>query len=230
MTDTDPPAKRKRGRPRLDKSGAGAAGGSAESSVGKEALIAITRELLQQMAPADISRNGLARHADVDPGLIRYYFKDRESLLRTAAEEMTAELQKQAAASLSENSGPPAERIRTRIRTLLDFKAANPFYHRLMIEEMGKSDSAASRQLFKDVASAAVARYRGYMEAGAEQGVLREVDPVFFYMAVIGMCDFFVIASPLLADMIGEDDAESQRRRYAEFICDLVMKGLQLPQ
>src|SRR5450432_3263821 len=71
---------RKRGRPRADAANTvGRPGQPASSagSVGPEALIQLTCEMLTRIPPGDVTRAAVARHAGVDPALIRYYFKNR---------------------------------------------------------------------------------------------------------------------------------------------------------
>lgn len=205
---------RSRGRPATNK-----------QVVGPDALIAMTLDLLGNQSPHEITRASLARHAGVDPGLIRYYFKNRDSLMQTATQELTRRLQERGAKALEGDDLTPAERICIRAQALLSFKLEYPFYHRLMAEEMAQSEDDASRTLFANIASSAIDRYNGYLEAGVAEGTLRDVDPAFLYMAIVGMCDFFVIASPKLEQFI-QNDGEPIETRYARFICDLLLHGL----
>jgi AcrR family transcriptional regulator len=220
---------RKRGRPRADAANTvGRPGQPASSagSVGPEALIQLTCEMLTRIPPGDVTRAAVARHAGVDPALIRYYFKNRDALMRTATEALTKTLQKRGAAASERTDLAPAERICARLLALLEFKIENPFYHRLMMEEMARSEDAKSRELFQGIATTAVERYRGYIKAGVEDGSLREVDPAFLYMAIIGMCDFFALAAPLLTGVLKEDDPYVLRENYGKFLCDLILNGL----
>jgi hypothetical protein len=121
----------------------------------------------------------------------------------------------------------PGAQICTRARALLEFKLDNPFYHRLMMEEMARSGSSESVELFDQVASSAIARYQSYIEQGVEQGSLKDVNPAFLYMAIIGLCDFFVTASPNILKDLDEGDRSNVNQQYADFICDLLMNGLQ---
>jgi AcrR family transcriptional regulator len=224
--------KRKRGRPPKANAAASAPlrtrgrPGPDQDTVGPESLIEMTLSLLSTHAPSEITRASLARHANVDPGLIRYYFNDRDSLMRTAAEMLTDRLQRRGAAASERPDLTPSERISERMLALLDFKSQNPFYHRLMMEEMAKSDDDASRKLFNQIADGAIKRYGGYVEAGGADGTLRAVDPAFLYMAIIGLCDFFVIASPMLKDHFAYQSPDELREAYGAFICDLLLNGL----
>jgi AcrR family transcriptional regulator len=184
--------------------------------------------MLKRIPPGDITRASVARNAGVDPALIRYYFKNRDALLRTATEALTKTLQKRGAAASERSDLSPADRICSRFLALLEFKIDNPFYHRLMMEEMARSEDPQSRLLFENIATGAVARYRGYLASGVTDGTLRDVNPAFLYIAIIGMCDYFAMAAPLLTSVLGEDDPYVLREDYGKFVCDLILNGIAL--
>ncbi|MDE8344143.1 MAG: TetR/AcrR family transcriptional regulator, partial [Acidocella sp.] len=71
------PVKRGIGRP--------ASGGN---SVGREKLLKTACDLLKVTPPAKLTRFMVAQKAGVDPSLIRYYFRDRISMLAAAAERL----------------------------------------------------------------------------------------------------------------------------------------------
>src|SRR4051812_40195136 len=68
----------RKGRPRLD-----------EMDDKRAAIIRSTRALMKTIKPASITRDAVARHAGVDPALIRYYFGDRAALFREVIWETT---------------------------------------------------------------------------------------------------------------------------------------------
>jgi TetR/AcrR family transcriptional regulator len=224
------PAKRKRGRPRLTTDAVVSSGknGSNEEaqSVGPEALVDMALGLLAEQPPSEITRASLARHAKVDPGLIRYYFKNRDSLMRTVAESLTQSLQRRASANPPKASLSAPEQIGARVKALLAFKLDNPFYHRLMMEDMARSESGESRALFDDVSQSAIMRYGNFLTEGVKDGSLRKVDPSFLYMAIIGLCDFYVTASPVILKGLDKKGRKDTNARYAEFICDILLNGL----
>ena len=47
---------------------------SGENDVGRERLLAATEKLLRMMPPAHVTISRIAREANADPALIRYYF------------------------------------------------------------------------------------------------------------------------------------------------------------
>jgi AcrR family transcriptional regulator len=230
MTASSETAKRKRGRPRAtpdSKASPGPNSTAAEAgSVGPETLVDLALVLLTEQPPSEITRASLARHANVDPGLIRYYFKNRDSLMRTVAESLTKALQRRATSATAKTKLSAPDHISTRVRALLAFKLDNPFYHRLMMEDMAQSESGESRALFDEVSSSAIARYAGYLAEGVDDGTLRDVEPAYLYMAIIGLCDFYVTASPVILRDFDKKSRKDADSKYAEFICDILMNGL----
>jgi TetR/AcrR family transcriptional regulator len=230
LVEATEPTKRKRGRPRLTPettvaSGISGSVGEAQS-VGPEALVEMALGLLAEQPPSEITRASLARHANVDPGLIRYYFKNRDSLMRTVAESLTATLQQRASAQLSQPPQSAADQITARVKALLSFKLDNPFYHRLMMEDIARSDSEESRALFDDVSQAAISRYAGFLSEGIQDGSLRDVNPSSLYMAIIGLCEFYVTASPVILKGLDKKKRQDANAQYAAFISDILLNGL----
>lgn len=194
--------------------------------VGRQALIEKTCELLRTMPPDKVTRAAVARHARVDPSLIRYYFKERSALLVAAAEQITSQFSSAIAKGVSE-SRTPADLLRLRVETMLSTNLANPFFHRLMVDEIVPAKSAAAKQLLHKVNSRGLEGYKSILAAGAKDGSLRQVEPAFLFLAIIGMCEFFLNGIPILKNLIGDDlDEVATTARYREFVVDLLLNGL----
>jgi hypothetical protein len=53
------------------------------------------------------------------------------------------------------------------------------------------------------------------------------VEPRFVYLAMVGLCEFFATASPLVEELFGRRrGAASLGRDYARFAADLLVDGL----
>src|SRR4051812_7900415 len=61
------------------------------NAVGREAIIAATRDLLKLKPPSALSRIEIARFAGIDSSLIRYYFGTKDALLTAVATEISTE-------------------------------------------------------------------------------------------------------------------------------------------
>jgi AcrR family transcriptional regulator len=209
--------RRKRGRPE-DHGG---------SRVGADAIVVDACELLRDIAPKDMTLSRVAEYAGVDRSLIRYYFKNRSSLLLAAARRLFGQLQRELEVAWSVPSDDPETQIREDVRALLRFQIKHPYFHRLMLDEVINADHVEARAFFESITSAAVEGLRATANAAAHSGRTRAVDGAFLYMAMIGMCEFFVTGEPILKVAFGKDcDMEAVRRQYETFICDYVVDGL----
>lgn len=197
--------------------------------VGREALIERTCELLSRVPPNRITRAEVARQMGVDPSLIRYYFRDRSTLLLAAVEKLTAEFSVIRDRELAQAEPGPEGKLRARISALLKFEIAYPFFHRLLIDELVHLKSPAVVQFMHDMTVNALDAYTALLDSGVEARVFRRSDSAFLFLAVIGMCEFFVKATPILRIAAGKNfDDRGVSARYREFICDLLLNGLKL--
>ncbi|MBB3955278.1 hypothetical protein [Novosphingobium sediminicola] len=210
--------KRSRGRPR-----AGAQ--DIDTSVGKDALIDATIDLLRTMPPSAITPVVVARSTGVHPSLIRYYFHNRATLLVAVAEKLTQRFAAQFEAS-AQSEGTAEERLCARISTLIDLNSTYPFFHQLFATEIAGSEDPAARAMITQFTNRGTAAYGSILRAGLGEGAFRGMDPSLLYVAVVGMSEFFVSARRQLevAAGVSLDEAEL-REAYKAFVCDLVLNG-----
>jgi AcrR family transcriptional regulator len=193
--------------------------------VGPQLLLRAARELLEKLPPSQVTRAALARHAGVDPNLIRYYFTDRDSLLLAVVDEIVAEEDKILERLVSE--GTPAERLRGHIRHFVEFHQRHPFFHRLFIDEIATWKSPRARQIFHRLNHHSIQTYAAIFKDGAKDKSLRGVDPVLMHIAMIGMCEFFMSSKVVLEDALGKGTSPSDLiKRYADTVSQLVLDGL----
>jgi TetR/AcrR family transcriptional regulator len=203
-------AKPKRGRGRPQKT---------EDNVGRAAFIAATRKLLETTPPAKLTTAMIAREAGADPALLRYYFGDRQSLLYAVVEDMLGS--RLAAPPLRDVE--PAERLAASIRRTGAFAQKARSMQRLMIDELVGAKSSHIRDRMKELNAAAVSRYAQLFEDGED---LAPVDPLFLYVAIIGMSEFFASAQPMIRPLAPGVSASDLADRYTEFVVKLGLDGL----
>jgi len=210
------PGQRARGRPRDN-----------GASVGADAIVLEVCELLREVAPRDVTLLRVAQHARVDRSLIRYYFKNRSSLLLAAARHLFAQLQNELAGLEHIPPDAPEARIRESARALLRFQIKHPYFHRLMVDEVVNSDHPEALAFFKSFTGAGVRNHREIADAIAGHAGRRRVDGAFLYMALIGLCEFFVTGAPILKVAFGRDyDVTAVNRQYETFLADYIVDGL----
>jgi len=195
--------------------------------VGRDALIDKTCDLLTELPPNLVTRAEVARHTNVDPSLIRYYFHDRSSLLIAAAEKLSVKFGVMVEEEAAKADGSPEGILKARVAAILKFETTYPFFHRLLLEEVMTSKTPAAKKLLNDLTTRGVEAYTKIVNGGTRDGSLRKVDTAFLFLAVIGMCEFFVAGMPMLKVALGgKVDPEATGARYEKFVSELLLNGL----
>jgi TetR/AcrR family transcriptional regulator len=203
--------KRSRGRP-----------GPKDGAVGRDAIVAAARQLLEALPPHKVPTVLIARKAGVDPALVRYYFSNREELLIAVIEHILATW-------LAEHQlpdAPPAQRLAAHIAGMFDFSCRVRSMQRLMIDGCAEAKSAAVRARVRALTADAMHHYAEFLhlEGDAEEA---SPDPLFMHIAIIGLCEFFAAAQAMILPVAPKQlDATQLAQRYKAFICDLVLDGL----
>ena len=201
--------------------------GISDSAVGAEAIIHKACELLREVNPRELSLIRLARFAGVDRSLIRYYFRDRSSLLLAAARHLFGLLKSRLDAAEAALADDPLAQIREFTTVLLTFQIEHPHFHRLMIDEVVSAPNKEAEAFFRSVTEQGARTFRGLATAGGRRGLTCAYDGVFLYLALIGMCEFFVTGRPILKVVYGEDfDVARINRQYQDFLRDYVIDGI----
>ena len=203
--------KRSRGRPR-----------SRREAVGRDAIIDAARQLLENLPPHKVPTVLIARKAGVDPALVRYYFHSREELLIAVVEHIIGTW----ISSHQLPDAPPAQRLSAHIAGMLDFSCRVRSMQRLMIDGCAEARSSAVRERVRQLNAQAVRLYAEFLHL---QGDAAETspDPLFLFISVIGLCEFFAAAQPMILLVAPRHlDATQLAQRYKTFICKLVLDGL----
>jgi AcrR family transcriptional regulator len=203
--------RRGRGRPR-----------SSQAVAGRETIVAAARQLLDKVAPHQATISSIARQAGVDPALVRYYFKSRDTLLLAVIEDILNTWN----ASHPVPAAGPAARLATQVGYMLEFAMRERSMQRLMIDECAKSRSVEVRRRVREI-NAAFVDNLGLMLHPEKSTPRGSTDPLFLYVVVIGLCEFFAASQdmilPLAPDGISPEELTA---RYKKFITQLVLDGL----
>jgi len=209
---------RAQGRPRGEK-----------NAVGRDGLIAATRDLLKTHRPSDLSRTEIARLAGVDPGLIRYYFGNKDNLLLATTLQITAERGQRTTEEMR-HAKTARQRFRGWIKVLIEVMAENPHYSQLLLEQIHYGTSAEARRIRRDLVANTYNELHGIVAEGERNGEFRAVDPNFLHLGLIGMCQFFFSRRPMLEELLGyEISAENMATladSYVDFVADILINGL----
>ena len=191
------------------------------NTVGRNAVLEAARQLLHVLPPARVTITAVAREAGIDPALVRYYFGDRDSLLLAVVDRMLADLPHPAASQAN-----ALATLEQRIRGTLTFTRAAKQMNRLMIDELAQSRSPQVRERQRTMNIAAAQELADIMDRD-HGATLTRVDPLFLHVAMIGIFDFFVLAQPLIRNLVPKDtDLDELAQRFETFVVHLLLDGL----
>lgn len=204
-------ARRSRGRPRTK-----------QGTVGREAIVASARKLLDKLPPHQATISSIARSAGVDPALVRYYFKSREELLLAVIEDILATWN----FSHPPMAAGPAAKLSAVVRDIADFALNVRSMQRLLVEECASAKSAEVRRRVRELNTGVVSRWALMLHAERDSST-RATDPLFMHVAIIGMCEFFAAAQTMIMPLVPDGmNAAELAARYKDFIVRLVLDGM----
>jgi TetR/AcrR family transcriptional regulator len=190
-------------------------------AVGREGLIESTRRLLKTVPPEQIKRLEIARYAKVDPALIRYYFGDVRQLLTAVTQDILAEMRVRVTEATN-CAGTPRERLRARIHAYIDIYSENPHFHQLMLERIVSGVDAEAARLRADMLAGSIQQLTKLIDDGVRAGEMRQIDPRFLHMAIIGMCAFFFSGRQVFTELFPEEKSRARLiEQYTDFVTDL---------
>jgi len=201
----------------------------AEGTVGREALLAAAVEELRVSSPETLTLAGVAARAGVHPALIRYYFGNKDKLLREVVKQLVDRGQESARATM-ESSAPLEEKLAGRLQSMIGVIQSNPHFHRLVLDKIyGQGNDGQGEDLLGRIATRGMRLTVSMLHDQPSQPI-RPIDPRLLHVAMIGLTEFFVSAKPLLHELFGENaDIDELKSRYVSFVTDLILHGISAP-
>jgi AcrR family transcriptional regulator len=189
-------------------------------------LLDAASTILAQRNSTEITLSEVAAASNLNAALVKYHFRNKEGLLlalvRRDAEAALAQLQ-----TLLEATIPVERKIRSHVFGIIDTYARYPYLNRLLHELLESDDEDVVRELNAFFVKPLAAAQETLLRQGVAAGVMREVSPMHFYLAVIGACDQFFYSWKSLKYAFGAPEiSAAMREAYAEFVADMAIKAL----
>jgi AcrR family transcriptional regulator len=196
--------------------------------VGKDAIVERTRALLREVPPPKVSLREIARSLKIDPGLIRYYFEDKNGLFTAVVQEVLAEHRERHRALIASDLSP-ADKIRQRILIYLDILFEHPYLHQLIVELVLYSRKTSAAKFRKEMVEQAYSEVEHIVRESGALAVRDPMDARFLHVAIIGMCEYFIVGRPLVEELFsGEPHSRELVEKYGRFLGDILVTGLGL--
>lgn len=193
----------------------------------RETLLDAASSLMRELDTVEIGILDIAARAEVNHGMIRYYFGSKEGMLLALLDRDVGVRIRQLGA-LFRLDVSPTERMRIHLEGILDTYYQIPYLNRLI--QLMVRDATPERvhhiaeELLKPIANA---QHR-IIQEGIAAGEFRKVDPKLFYFNTIGSADGLYANRFTLSAVFGgiaeADDALHER--YKKQTVATLMAGL----
>jgi hypothetical protein len=129
------------------------------------------------------------------------------------------------------NIGPsneaPDVKLRRRVRSVIELYQEHPYISRLLKEQVFYSDGEAREAYLQGFFPGALRATKNILDEGVASGLFREVDHVLFWATLIGICEFFFMARPILQRSLrrkrrDRNDLES----FADYTTEILLHGI----
>lgn len=187
--------------------------------VARQSLLQSAIRLLNERGMGNVSLNDVAREARLNPALVTYYFGSKDNLFQAVVEQVVGEWRAEILAVVPENAGPE-ETLRLRARATMRFLRRFPYLTRLIIHQMMTVKSKESRFFIENFARVNFDEHRSLLQNGAEAGVFRVVDPLFYFAHYIALGDLYANLRPMMERLGGR--AEDDDARFDAFVEEMI--------
>jgi AcrR family transcriptional regulator len=194
----------------------------------RERLLDTASRLMSDRHSIDVSLSEIARHSGLNSALVKYYFGNKDGLL-------LALVQREAAAALRGLEEllrldlPPTEKLRRHIAGIVNRFFRTPYLNRLLhsLLDERNSETHSARQVNEFFVRPLLELQRQLLAQGVRAGEFRVIDPVLFYVSLLGACDHLFNARYALRSMVGGNGVSGAvRERYIAHVCDVFICGL----
>jgi AcrR family transcriptional regulator len=190
----------------------------------RERLLDTAGRLMSDRHSIDVSLSEIAGHSGLNSALVKYYFGNKNGLLLALVErEAVAALQ--SFEELLRQDLLPTEKLRRHIAGIINNFFRTPYLNRLLHSLLDDRHSRSAKQVNRIFVQPVMELQRELLAEGIRAGEFRPVDPMLFYVSVLGACDHLFNARYAVRSLAGVLDDEL-RERYVAHVCDVFIHGL----
>ena len=193
----------------------------------RDTLLEAASSLMRELDTVEIGILDIAARAEVNHGMIRYYFGSKEGMLLALLDRDVGVRIRQLEALLRLKA-TPTEKMRLHLEGILDTYYRIPYLNRL-IQAMVRDASAErvhhiAEELLKPIAQA----QHSIIQDGIASGEFRKVDPKLFYFNTIGSADGLYANRFTLSAVFGgiAEAGDALHERYKAHTVETLMAGL----
>ncbi|HEY9091353.1 TetR family transcriptional regulator [Parasphingorhabdus sp.] len=193
----------------------------------REVLLDAASALMRELDTIDIGILDIAARAEVNHGMIRYYFGSKEGMLMALLDRDVQHAIHQLD-NLFTLDVPPVERMRIHLAGIVDTYYRIPYLNRLIQALVRDATTERVHHIAEELLKPIANAQRRIIEEGIEAGKFRKVDPKLFYFNTIGAADGLYSNRFTLSAVFGGMPAadDELHERYKKQTVDTLLSGL----
>jgi AcrR family transcriptional regulator len=160
-------------------------------------LLRAAHDMLVDNQGQPVPLSAICERAGVDVAMVHYHFESRTGLMTSLFERLCAawahELESLLLLELS-----PRKKLEIHVRQMVRNYRRYPYTNRVMMELVTSSKPALAKRLSRNFARPLVEFYERLISQGVAADEFRAIDPMYFFCSVIGLCEFYFSAQPVL--------------------------------
>ncbi len=189
-------------------------------------IIKATAALMRERDTLDISFVEIGQRAGLPPGLIGYYFGNKEGLLFAVLERDVKDAIGQLDA-LAASDWNPVDKMRLHLRGIVRAYWKTPYFNRLL--QAMTRDAAPERvaRIAAEFIRPMTDAQSAIIDEGVAAGLFRPVDKMLFYFSVVGAADELHSSRFIASAVYGVDGVDADLHRdHAAHIADVFLRTL----
>lgn len=188
-----------------------------------EQLLDATAALLGERTAMDVSLSDIAKRAQLNSALIKYYFGNKNGLL-LAVLERDAELAMAALRHLVDMPLSAEQKLKIHIGGVINAFHRTPWLNRLINFMIEYSDERSGRRINEIYVEPMLDAYQAILDQGVAEGSLRRVEPRFLYHSLVGACEHIFNATD--AGPGRARISEAAKQAYIAHVTQIFLQGL----
>ncbi len=203
------------------------AGKRVEKGAIRDALLDAASALMREQDTVEIGILDIAARANVNHGMIRYYFGSKEGMLLALLDRDVMHAIRQLDA-LFQLDVAPTERMRIHLSGIVDTYYRIPYLNRLIQAMVRDATPERVHHIAEELLKPIAGAQQRIIEEGIAKGEFRAVDPKLFYFNTIGSADGLYSNRFTLSAVFGgiPNADEALHERYRAQTVETLLAGL----
>lgn len=193
----------------------------------EEKILTAAKEIFIQKGYAAARMQEIADKAEINKGLLHYYFKNKDKLFSAvfmeAFHKFAPRINK-----IFESDLPLFEKIESFVDEYMDILLQNPSLPMFVIHEMNQKPVEFVNSIMSNKDRPNPMKLIVQVQSEVQKGHIREINPLQLVINMISMCVFPFVASPLFRSMLQMDQStylqfmQIRKKEVSHFIIESI--------